>query len=1210
LGNVTGDMHASFGRPRLGAAAAYAVVLAAMMLEKAGRTTLDTKASLMDAPGELMRSTFSLWNPQMSLGELQNQAYGYLFPMGPFFSGMHALQVPAWVTERLWSWLVVVVACEGARLVCRQLGLAPWPAVAAGLAYGLNVRVLSEVGVRSAELLPGAVLPWVLLPVLWALHGRVTPRVGALLSSAAFMFSGAVNATATVAGLPLVAIVIVWGCRQGLARWTLLSWWSACMALASIWWISSLMLLRSYSPPFFDYVEDARTTTSTTGFDASLRGASNWVGYLTTGGERTWPSAWSLNYEPALVTAAALLAAVSLVGLVTFRSPWRGPLVLSALIGLLCLTIGHTSTTWLQSPLGPGVQSILDAPLPLLRNVAKIDPMLRLPLAVGFGAALGAVPGLLASLAARRRRGCARAVRAATAAACLLVVVVAQPVLALNLRTPGWTAVPSYWPQTADFLARQPGQNAAWIVPGSGFGIQTWGWTMDEPMSMVARSPWVTRSQVPLVPPETIRMLSSLEDVLDTGSGSAQLGATLNRMGLGYVVLRHDLDPKLNDPPPSSVVSIALARSSGIKRVATFGALEFGPAIEIFEVSSRDRRAGSDLAVYPGRARTVSSGPADVLTAVGSGLIGAHEAAVVSGDLPGSGTAQIVGDGYQLRERQFGRVHGAEGAVLAPGEPRHAVRSVENYPGSPGARPVVARYHGIRYVDASSSQAYADTLGPIRPEEAPYAAVDGDPRTGWTTGYPTSPLAEWLEVHYERSRIFGEVRIQGDPDPTGKGVLRWRVSVGSRSVLARTDTARGVATADLDGARGQTLRVSVAAVGRRDRRSRVVIREIKAVGLPVDRSLVIPPVHTSAPTAYVFRSTPETRPCVPTLVAPDCDPGRYRPAAESTGIDRELTLDRAGTWSVTGTVVARADPATMSLLDPFAAPVTMHASSTYYDDPTVSARMAYDATPTTSWIAAPDDPSPTLVVDFAKPRRIGRMSIAAPAAPAVAPQSATLVSGTDIRQVDLGGFGTFEPLVTKHLEITFRNPTRRGRPLGLGDLRLGGARSSVPLDGSAATGAFCGFGPDVYVDGERHPTRVDGLVGDVSSSGPLSFSVCDGPIRIASGHHRVRIASTAQFQPVRAVLAEPGAFEGAVDETASAPRTLKLLEESATSRRAVLGAGGEALLVTRGNWNRGWSASLDGKTLEPQRIDGWAQGWRVPAGDGGRLWIHYRPQGA
>jgi len=520
---------------------------------------------------------------------------------------------------------------------------------------------------------------------------------------------------------------------------------------------------------------------------------------------------------------------------------------------------------------------------------------------------------------------------------------------------------------------------------------------------------------------------------------------------------------------------------------------------------------------------------------------------------------------------------------------------------------VVADYHGIRYVDASTSQANVASLGQIRPEDAPYGAVDGDPRTGWTTAFPTRPLGQWLSVRYDTDQRFREVRIRTDPDPRRANVLRWRVSAGGRSVLARVDTDSGLATADLKGVSGRTLRVTVAAVGK-NTPHQIAVREIEAAGLPVERSLVVPPVRTSAPTAYLFRSAPETRPCVPTLVAPDCDPNRYRPAEEATGIDREVTLDRAGSWTLTGTVVARSDPATMPLLDPFAGAVTMHASSTYYNDPSVSARMAYDGTPATSWIADPNDANPVLVVDFSMPRRISRMSIAPPASPGVAPASATIVAGDETRTVDLGGFSTFEPLVAQHLEITFRNPTRAGRPIGLGDLTLGRGRTAIPLDGAAKTGAYCGFGPVVHVDGQRRLTRVDGLVGDVASSGPLSFSLCGDPLTIGAGKHRVRVSSTPQFQPVRVVLAEPGAFVDSSSATGGSTRSLKILRETATSRDASVGAGGAALLVTRGNWNRGWTATLDGKPLDPQRIDGWAQGWRVPAGAGGRIEVRYGPQ--
>ena len=189
---------------------------------------------------------------------------------------------------------------------------------------------------------------------------------------------------------------------------------------------------------------------------------------------------------------------------------------------------------------------------------------------------------------------------------------------------------------------------------------------MDEPMQAVARTPWVSRSQVPLTPPQTIRILSHLEEFLETGSGSANLGQTLGRLGFGYVVVRHDLDPEASASTTSNLVAIALARSRGVTRVATFGALDFGPAIEIYRVT-RERRDAAVPAAPGGRrghgrrgARPTSWTPSarDSSTP--------DQAAVVQGDSGWDRAADVVGDGYRLRERNFGRVHDAEGPVLSP----------------------------------------------------------------------------------------------------------------------------------------------------------------------------------------------------------------------------------------------------------------------------------------------------------------------------------------------------------------------------------------------------------------------------------------------------------------------------------------------------------------------------------------------------------------
>ena len=59
-----------------------------------GRTQPDTKLDLTLAPWEYLSRALSAWNSHAGLGELQNQAYGYLFPLGPVMGVAHSLGMP------------------------------------------------------------------------------------------------------------------------------------------------------------------------------------------------------------------------------------------------------------------------------------------------------------------------------------------------------------------------------------------------------------------------------------------------------------------------------------------------------------------------------------------------------------------------------------------------------------------------------------------------------------------------------------------------------------------------------------------------------------------------------------------------------------------------------------------------------------------------------------------------------------------------------------------------------------------------------------------------------------------------------------------------------------------------------------------------------------------------------------------------------------
>ena len=233
----------------------------------------------------------------------------------------------------------------------------------------------------SAEILPTAVLPWVVLPIVLAQQGRVGLRAGALWSGVAVLFIGGVNAVENLAALPLPLFVVLSTLgRPGGGR--LVRWWLGATALASAWWMLPLLVLGRYSPPFLDYIETSAAVVRPLGWTNVARGADHWVSYVFVGGDPWWPGSYDLSTDPLLIAATGVVAAAGLWGLTRTQMPLRRPLLLSLLLGMVCLTVARNGP--LESLLQSPVQVLLDGPLSMLRNVHKVDPLVRLPLALGL----------------------------------------------------------------------------------------------------------------------------------------------------------------------------------------------------------------------------------------------------------------------------------------------------------------------------------------------------------------------------------------------------------------------------------------------------------------------------------------------------------------------------------------------------------------------------------------------------------------------------------------------------------------------------------------------------------------------------------------------------------------------------------------------------------------------------------------------------------
>ena len=1167
----------------------------------------DTKLDLVLDPGGFLSRSLQAWDPQAAFGQLQNQAYGYLWPMGSFFLVGDGAGLPGWLVQRLWWCLVLLVAYTGVLRLAALLRIGtPNTRILAALLFALSPRLLSTLATISVESWPTALLPWILVPLVVGSQ-RGSPRRAAALSALAVACLGGVNAAASLAVL-VVPVLYLATRRRGPRRRALAVWWAAGVGLAVAWWLVPLLVLGRSAYPFLDYIESARATTSAVSAFNVLRGTDHWLGFVVGDSGPAWTTAFWLSTDGLAVLATAAIALLGLLGLLRRTTPERWFLVLTVATGAGVIGIGYLGAS--GSPVADLVRPLLDGPLAPLRNVHKFDALVRLPVSLGAAAAAAALPGLLRPAADRlleppyRHRG--PQVAATLAVMILLVplaVVWSRPASGALPNPGSFPSVPTAWDRTARWLADSSPSGRALLVPASNFGEYAWGRPMDEPLQSLAESPWAVRNAVPLGAPGATRWLDGIQAVLAEGRPAASLAGALRSAGVTHLVLRNDLSP-FTAVLPAAVARATLMGSPGLERVARFGDLVFTGAgarraIEVFAV---DGVPAASTTLGAGGVTEVIGGP----EALATHDLSAPGAVVLRPDLPADGSVPVARtietDTLRRRAVNFGaqRAQDATPTLRADEDPRRGRRVGDVSPFPAGTDETTLAYIGVDDVRASSSTADPFVPGYAGPWTRPFSAIDGDRTTAWVSN-PANPDPWWQVAFTPREVGDVVVRLPRDTRYERAGAVRVTTDAGSVVAPVAAETDDDVARVRLPAGVTDELRVEPVGGAARS----WAVAEVEIPGLAAAETLVMQAAPPGAE-LRVRRAPGARRSCL--LADPGawwCSPGLAAPGEEVVSLDRTVTV--AGATALTGaTVRLRPGRALDAALDG-ARGLSASASSRLVTDPAARPGAAFDGDPATGWVSAPGDEAPRLTVAFAAPVTASRLVAVADAATRARVSGVTVSTESGTVRVPLGrrtAIPLGRPLTGKRWTFTFAltttDPTMPAASIRLMEVGVGGrnvtaaTRMSVP----------CGRGPGVIVDGRRVDLAVETTTTELLRDSVVPARPCS-PVTAGGGTVRMVSADSDVWRVEGLDWAPAGLEEPAV--TASSPAPADRWEPE--SRRWTLAAADARILALTEGFNSGWQArsGAAGESLQPLRLDGWRQAWVVPAGAGGAVTADFAP---
>lgn len=1149
-----------------------------------GRGLDDVAGRVSSDPAGPLAHTLDGWTTAGTLGEASAADLRAL-PLSLLHRLGELAGVSAGTTQAMWTALVLVVAVVGARRLASAAarpGDDSWAPWVAALIYACGPVLVATAARAPLDGLVAAVLPWVLLPLVRRDRGVA----GAARSAAWLGLVGVGSPHWSVSALAagLLAAVLVWRGQPGqLVRWLVLA------ALSSAWWCVVL-------------VWEARRATVVTELFAHS-GVRDLLGDAV--GRPDWSLFW-------LVVIALGPLAVAVAALVLRPERLERGVVGALVVVALVVGLAQASGAWLPPVLAPSV---------LNGNAGTFGPVLAwwgLAALLAWGPVTEDVRSRLDGLVlppAGGRQLVPGVVASAVALSCLAGVAVAVQEPA----TASTSDSPDLWQNVAAWSEQAP--------PGRVLVLPATAGRLDPVVRQaLAGRAWVGRDSRPTSGAPATAALDDTVRRLALGQSGPEVLDGLRRLGFSYVLLRDDEAVPVDRRRSSALVRAAL-RSGGATRLVVHrgersatgpkGLVDFGvrsgtPEVEIWSVGG-----ASGAREVAGEPLEVVGDPASTADLVASGVLGPRAVR-----LREEAEKAVVSDSARRRDVDQREAIAPYGPLLEAHRSRVVVPT--------GAAPrltAVRRLSGVRSVTASSSSSDLGVVGG-QPGADAVAGADGNVYTSWRS-VPGTSRGQWWQLSFTDpvpivgtvvqvvQNVYGGQLVTEVEVRTNKGRRTVEVPVNGRFTLTQAETT-------------SRLRITATAVTGGKPTDSFGIAEVTVPGVVVRDDLVF---TRPAGSGWVMATRPgsPTR-CVPAAplvgvpaTATVCDPAVAVAGTDTGSMNRVLSVRERTT--VAGRAWARpADTRQVATLaDQLGRPsVSATATSVAAQDLVTRPQAAADDNETTSWRASPEDAEPALTLKWETPALVRGLALRLPDDGVTSVPQRVRVQfapgeGTKPRSVEralvASGLVTLPPVRTRSLTVTFleaegpkSTDVSSGRvrpsPVAVSEVQVvGGPDTAFDLD--RARTLPCGRGPTVTVAGEDTPTRVRLSARDLIESRPVTAPLCSRPV-LAEGENPVTLQASFSWFPLGLVLAPPGGKLGDVDEPellgeddVVTPLDVDLDALAGRWGAAVdvdLRGSGTRTVVLASPAGRGWTARADGARLRSVTVDGWAQGWVVPAG--------------